>query len=64
MGNLRQKHTNEEWNEMVNSTKPGFVEKRIEQQIIQELFQPSSSNKQNQMTAEEFNTKYKKYLVL
>lgn len=31
MGNLRQKYTNEEWNEMVDSTKPGFVEKRIEQ---------------------------------
>ena len=33
MGNLRQKYTNEEWNEMVDSTKPGFVEKRIEQSI-------------------------------
>jgi hypothetical protein len=33
MGNLRQKYTTEEWDEMVDSTKPGFVEKRIEQSI-------------------------------
>jgi hypothetical protein len=33
MGNLRQKYTTEEWNELVDSTKPGFVEKRIEQSI-------------------------------
>jgi hypothetical protein len=31
MGNLRQKYTTEEWDEMVDSTKP--VEKRIEQSI-------------------------------
>ena len=33
MGNLKQKYTTEEWDEMVDSTKPGFVEKRIKQAI-------------------------------
>ena len=35
MGNLRQKYTDEEWDELVNSTKPGFVEKRIKLSIHQ-----------------------------
>ncbi len=33
MGNLRQKYTDEEWKELVESTKPEFVEKRTEQFI-------------------------------
>jgi hypothetical protein len=33
MGNLKQKYTSDEWDELVDSTKPGFVEKRINQAI-------------------------------
>ena len=43
MGNLKQKYTTEEWDEMVDSTKPGFVEKRIEQ-AIQEAAENYSRN--------------------
>jgi hypothetical protein len=49
MGNLRQKYTTEEWDEMVDSTNKEWNEM-------------VDSIKPNKMTANEFNTKYKDYL--
>lgn len=49
MGNLRSKYTTEEWDELVNSTKPGFVEKRIQLAIhdAAENYTSMSFNKQD-----------------
>ena len=49
MGNLKQKLTTEEWDELVASTKPGFVEKRIELSIQEaaEKYASISFNKQD-----------------
>ena len=48
MGNLKQKLTTEEWDELVAYTKP-FVEKRIEQSIQEaaEKYTSTSFNKQD-----------------
>jgi hypothetical protein len=49
MGNLKQKLTTEEWDELIIYTKPGFVEKRIELSIQEaaEKYTSTSFNKQD-----------------